>query len=140
MRTAAAALAAALALAAAPAAWACSCIRQSSAAEHLASTDLTFTGRVLGTRVAADGAAVTRFQVAETLKGRAPRTVAVSHHTVSATCGLTYRRGARVLVLAERRGAEWRTSLCSAPQYPESDYRRAARSGAPKPPLVPLER
>jgi hypothetical protein len=129
MRPVLAALTAALALSAAGTAWACSCIRQNSAAEHLAGTELAFTGRVLGTRVAADGSAVTRFQVRETLKGRAPaRTLAVSHHAVSATCGLTYKRGATVLVLADRRGSEWRTGLCSAPQFPEADYRRAARA------------
>ncbi|MBW3559219.1 MAG: hypothetical protein KY449_05520 [Proteobacteria bacterium] len=129
MRTVFAALAAAVALSTAGAALACSCMPQTSAAEHLAGTDLAFTGRVLGTRVDVQGYAVTRFRVAETLKGRAPRTVAVSHHTMGATCGLSYRPGARVLVLAERReGGVWRTSLCSAPQFPEVEYRQAARA------------
>lgn len=135
MRTVLLPLAAAVALLSPGAALACSCAPPSSAAEQLAATDLAFRGRVLDTRVDREGWAVTRFQVAETLKGRAPRTVAVSHHTISATCGLTYRRGVSVLVMAERRGAEWRTGLCSAPRFPIADYRRAART--PQSPAAP---
>jgi hypothetical protein len=134
MRTALAAIAAVLALASAGTALACSCIRQTSAAEHLAGIELAFRGRALDTRVDAQGWAVTRFRVAETLKGRVPRTVAVRHHTSSATCGLTYRRGATLLVLADADDAgAWRTGLCTAPQFSEAEYRRAARAGAPGP-------
>jgi hypothetical protein len=138
MRPVLAVLALAAAVAAPVVALGCSCIRQNSAAEHLQAIDLAFRGQVLDTRVNAEGSAVTRFRVTETIKGQAPRTIAVRHHTVSATCGLTYDRGATVLVLADRGDAgDWRTGLCTAPQFSEDEYRRAAGAGQALPQRTP---
>jgi hypothetical protein len=128
MRTVLASLAAAAALLSAGGALACSCAPPTSAAEQLAATDLAFTGRVLGTRVGRDGSAVTRFRPTSVIKGQASGVVAVTHHTDDATCGLTYRKGASVLVLADRDGGSWRTGLCSAPRFSEAGFRQAARA------------
>ena len=116
------------AVAAPAAALACSCMRQESAAAHLRAADLAFEGRALGTRVAPGGEAVTRFRVSQVLKGRrVPNTVEVGHQTNGAACGLSYRPGAAVLVLAHRvEPNRHRTGLCSTPQFPLAAYRTAA--------------
>ena len=139
MRTPLLALAAATALlASAGSALACSCIPYRSAAEHLAAADLVFKGRVLTQQSIGDGRARTTFRVAETLKGRAGRTIGVQHHTVSATCGVVFKPGQSVWVFANRRNdGSWSTNLCSLARFPETDYRRAAR-GEPVPTAPPV--
>ena len=133
MRLALALSAAAAGLAVAGAALACSCVPYRSAAEQLAATDLMFRGRVVSASTTGEGAAVTSFRVLEVIKGRASGTLRVRHRLDGASCGVRFRPGATVLVLAHRgnHGA-WRTGLCSAPRFPEADYRRAAR-GEPVP-------
>ncbi len=114
------------------AAMACSCLRAESAGQHLERIDLAFVGTVTDVRRAEGDQLVTRFRVHETLKGRAARTLSVRHRTQSAACGMRYKVGERALVLANGSDAEgWRTSLCSAPQFPVSEYKRAASGWLP---------
>jgi hypothetical protein len=119
---------------AAGAALACSCMRAESPAQHLSDVDLAFVGAPIGAQPIGRGEMETRFRVDESIKGRAPRTVAVRHRLDSAACGLRFRPGERQLVLASRseRGG-WTTSLCSQPQFSTAEYRRAAdgRPGRP---------
>ena len=132
MRLAAAVLAVAVSLFAAGSALACSCIAQTSAAEQLQGADVVFRGRVQSS-ASTPTEATTTFRVIETIKGRAGRTVRVRHARDSAACGVTFRRGSTVTVVADRdpQGA-LRTSLCALPRFPVEDYRRAAR-GEPVP-------
>ena len=132
MRLVLAAAAAAAGLAAANGALACSCVPYRSAAEQLAAADLMFQGRVLVQTAEGEGA-VTRFRVYRVIKGQVGRNVQIRHRLESASCGVRFTPGRTVLVLAQA-GADgfWRTGLCSAPRFPEDQYRRAAR-GEPVP-------
>ena len=133
MRPVIAVAALALSLAAAEAALACSCAPYRSAAEQLAATDLVFKGKVLADRPEAPGTAVARFRVYNVIKGHVGLAVQVRHTLDSASCGVRFKPGQTVLVLAHR-GADgfWRTGLCSAAWFPEAEYRAAAR-GEPVP-------
>ena len=131
-----AAVVAAAAFSAGTAALACSCVMFSSAAEQLKMTDVAFRGTVTSERLDREGGAVTTFRVVETIKGRAPRTVRVSHRVESAACGLRFKRGATVLVLAHQEEGRLSTGLCSQARFPVDQYRRAAR-GEPVPTLPP---
>ena len=127
MRVAAAVLAFAASMAAAAPALACSCIGPTSAAEQLQGADLVFRGRVQAS-ASSPLEATTTFRVLETIKGRAGRTIRVGHARDSAACGVTFRRGSVVTVIADRDAqGRLRTSLCSLPRFPLEDYRRAAR-------------
>lgn len=114
---------------------ACSCLRAESAASHAAMADVVFAGRAIDTRRLGPNEAATSFRVEAALKGRTGGVVQVGHGLESAACGVTFRPGERVLVLASRgpRG-ELRTSLCSRPQFPEAEYRRALAGGTLPPP------
>lgn len=121
---------------------ACSCLRPDTAEGHLASSHaaLVFKERGVGTRSFGDGSAATTFQLEEVLRGRAGRTVEIEHAVDSAACGMSFTPGRSVLVLATRRAPGTQasrssrrggaapvlsTSLCSQPQFPEAEYRRA---------------
>lgn len=121
-----AAVAAALLLAAGPA-LACSCAPETTAAEQLAEADQAFVGRVLHSRIGRDGEGRTVFRVEETLKGDGRGNVAVSHPTDGPTCGVRFRKGDRLLVLAVRDGRTLQTNLCLLPRHPLEDFRAAAR-------------
>ena len=133
MRTILAAAALAAGLAAAAPALACSCVPYRSAAEQLAGAELAFKGKVMADRADGPGRAVARFRVYSVIKGQVGLAVQVRHTLDSASCGVRFRPGQTVLVLAHR-GADgfWWTGLCSAPRFPEDQYRRAAR-GEPVP-------
>ena len=132
MRRIAHILAAALALVAisASTAWACSCLRAPDAESHLAGASVMFSGYVQSTKVdrQAGGSAVTRIRVVRTLKGRPLPVRVVRHGTDPAACGIAFRRGQFVTVLASASKDGLRLSLCgSTPQFPLADYERAAR-------------
>ena len=129
----AAALGASTLLAAAGAALACSCVPYASAAEQLAEADLLFKGRVVEERVHGRTSATTTFAVTEVIKGPAMRRVSLNHRLDGAACGVRFRPGAAVLLLAHRApDGTLRTGLCSRPRFPEGEYRRAVR-GEPVP-------
>ena len=127
-------LAGVLALGSAGAAQACSCV-PATAAEQLGRADVGFIGQVTKVESAGDNEARTTFRIVTPLKGKPGRTVVVRHRTSSPACGVSYKVGARRLVLARKQaGGEVSTSLCSAIGHPEADYLRP-RSGKPRPPV-----
>jgi hypothetical protein len=137
MRASAAVLALVIAAFSASAALACSCVIFNSAAEQLARSDVAFRGRVIGERLDPVGGAVTSFRVVEAIKGRTARTVQVRHRVDSAACGLRFKAGSTVLVLAHRTpGERLETGLCSQPRFAVDEFRRAAR-GEPVPTAPP---
>ena len=111
---------------------ACSCLMERSADAHLAIVQpaLVFKGTAVRGRRTRDGGAATRFRVVEVLKGKAGRSVVVRHGLDEDSCGIRYRRGQTLLVMADAGpDGELRTSLCSQPFYSEAEYRRALRLG-----------
>ena len=109
---------------------ACSCLRPESAAQHAREADVVFKGTPIGSRRTREGDAVTVFRVGDVLKGRLGSTVEVLHGTSSAACGLTFRPGQPVLVLADRAaGGRISTNLCWQPMFSERQYRQALGGG-----------
>lgn len=106
---------------------ACSCLRPESAAQQMADAQLVFIGRVERTTPRGnDGMAVTRFAALRTLKGEHQASRTIEHHTVSATCGVTYTPDSYVIVIAGAEGGRLSTSLCQQAGFDWSDYVAAA--------------
>lgn len=114
---------------------ACSCRPLASAAEHVASADTVFRGRVLSSAPdpsAPDLFAMTTFEVTAPLKMLshwAPSQPIIVRHAATRDgpqCSIWYEAGQEVLVAA-RAGADGHlhTSSCDAPHWPENDYRAA---------------
>lgn len=122
-----AALAAGLLLLVAGPALACTCAPETTAAEQLDGADQAFVGRVLHSRIGRAGEGRTVFRVEEALKGGGRGNVAVSHPTDGPTCGVRYRKGDRLLVLAVRDGRTLGTNLCLLPRHPLEEFRAAAK-------------
>jgi hypothetical protein len=121
------------------AALACSCVAFRSAAEHLATADVVFKGRVVAGASGPSGPARSSFRVLEVLKGRATGTVVVHHQLDSAACGVTFRPGKSVWIFAHRApDGSLRTGSCSMARFSEEEYRRAAlgRSVPISPPVM----
>jgi len=110
-------------------AWACSCIRFSSAAEQFERSEAVFRGRVLRTQRTGRYQSVTTFEVVEGLKGRLGGRVRVFHGTeTGGACGVIFRRGQVVAVTANlMQDGRWSTSSCSMPQFEWQEFRRVAR-------------
>ncbi len=105
---------------------ACSCLRAESAAAQMADAELVFIGRVERTAApGVDGMTKTRFVALRTLKGEHQDSRTIEHHTVSATCGMTYEADQYVIVLAGAEGGRLSTSLCQQPMFDWSDYLKA---------------
>lgn len=118
---------------------ACSCF-PTSPAEDYARADAVFRGRVVRTAWVGPAGEVNRtgkttFEVSETLKGRPAQRVTVQHGTMGSACGVTFRAGDTVVVLAERdRAGTLRTEACLI--HPRKDWealrRAAAARGSPR--------
>lgn len=109
---------------------ACSCLMERSAEGHLrvVKPALVFKGIAVSERRRRADEVTTRFRVLEVLRGQAGRTVALRHGLDESACGLRYRRGQTVLVMAHLgRDGRLHTSLCSQPFFSEAEYRRALR-------------
>jgi hypothetical protein len=109
---------------------ACSCGMYESARAQVEATDVIFVGRVIRTEAVpfAHDELVTTFEVLEELKGDIPRIVRVRHPApVCCLCFVTFTRGAEGLVFAHRYEGRLHTSLCSAPRFPEAEYRASLR-------------
>ena len=109
---------------------ACSCGMSESARAQVEATDVIFVGRVIRTErvLFAENEVVTTFEVREELKGQIPRIVRIRHPApVCCLCFVTFTRGAEGLVFAHRYEGRLHTSLCSAPHFPEAEYRAALR-------------
>ncbi|MCB9780403.1 MAG: hypothetical protein H6742_17695 [Alphaproteobacteria bacterium] len=108
-------------------AWACSCAPVDDPVAAMDDYDEVFVGRAEGTGFGCGQADVTtRFEVVEAFKGvDVGDTVQVEHGTQSASCGLTYDRGATYLVFA----AGGFSNLCSpgGPAMLEADTVQALR-------------
>lgn len=139
-------LAALAALISALPAMACSCLRFESAAEQAQSAELIFIGRVIDSGPERDPRTrmkrlgdwwagrpppvrghITTFQVDEALKGTPARNISLHHlpSTLSSQCGIDFRRGQALLVLAyPRTEGGYGTSLCALPQFPTESFRR----------------
>lgn len=115
------------------AALACSCPPLASAAEHVASADTVFRGRVLSSTrdpSAPDLFAITTFEVTAPLKmlshWDSSQLIIVRHAATrdGLQCSIWYDVGQEVLVVA-RVGADGYlyTSSCDAPRWHENDYR-----------------
>jgi hypothetical protein len=107
-----------VALAAPATAVACSCVGPMTEAEHRRDADVVFVGRV--ERVAHPGPGTSdparaRLRVQRVIKGRlGARRVTVETARDEAGCGVTFQRGARFRVYAEREaGGGLSTGLCS---------------------------
>ena len=108
---------------------ACRCIRYANAADQLRTADVMFIGRAEETAVEhADGVsrAVTRFSVQRTIKGHENAVRSVVHGTSPTMCGKTFQPGRTYTILASFHDGRLWTGACSAPQFPLSDYVRAA--------------
>jgi hypothetical protein len=119
-----------LLMASAAPALACSCGMYESARAQVNATDVIFVGRVIRTErvLFAEEELVTTFEVREELKGDVARTVRVRHPApVCCLCFVTFTRGAEGLVFAHRHEGRLHTSLCSAPHFPEAEYRAVLR-------------
>lgn len=117
-------------LASASFALACSCVRFRDAAEQIAGVDVAFIGVAQKTERAGlmTSDRVTTFRVSETLKGAAGRTVRVRHQIGDGgNCGISFRRNTPLLVFAHKQGSVLTTGRCSAPRFPEAEYRAALR-------------
>ena len=111
------------------AALACRCVRYANAADHLRTADVVFIGRAEETALEhADGVlgAVTRFSVQRTIKGHENAVRSVAHGTSPTMCGRTFQSGRTYTILASFRDGRLWTGACSTPQFPLSDYERAA--------------
>jgi hypothetical protein len=107
---------------------ACSCARYANAAAHAAEADVIFRGRVISTAPDGQYQQHTTFEVLETLKGEARATLVVRHGGAAlagAACGIVYRVGAEVLVIAHGGEGDLVTSSCSAPRWDIAAYRAA---------------
>ncbi|RZJ88864.1 MAG: hypothetical protein EON88_20665 [Brevundimonas sp.] len=119
---------------AAGAAWACSCVRYDSAAQQLAEAYVMFVGRMTSFSNHAMGddyphaMHMARFEVRRTIKGEALPVRAVMHAVDGAMCGVRFTPDRDYTILARVQDGVLTTSACSAPQFPLSDYERAARA------------
>lgn len=119
-----AAAVAASALLVAGAAWACSCRPYNSAAEQFAQADVMFVGRVVSTTERDRRSATTRFEVLRTLKGQRRTDVDIRHpfNDGGAGCGVEFRPGQTVTVIAHEGEDGLATNLCAMPRFPLEDY------------------
>jgi len=102
---------------------ACSCARQ-TLAQQAERAAVIFIGRSLGTEKASRFERVTTFRVTETLKGGRASTRRVVHaEGDGGNCGVSFRRGARTLVLTYRADGKLQTNLCAMPQGSEAEFR-----------------
>jgi hypothetical protein len=123
----------AIAVMAAGVAWACECTHWRSDAAQLAETDVAFVGEVVRTARETgpggeDGNLVTEFTVSRTLKGPHRQIRRIAHYPgpEGGPCGIDFRRGAEVLVLAGELDERLYTSSCHRPQFPLAAFERAA--------------
>lgn len=124
-------------------------MRAQSAAEQADNADIVFIGRVIDSGPEGDPRGwwkrlsdwtlrrpapmlvhdITTFQVDEALKGDPGENIAIRHINgdYSATCGVSFRRGEAILILAYRQhdGSGYSTSLCSMPQFSVDEFRAA---------------
>lgn len=117
------------------AALACSCRPIANAAEHIASADTVFRGRVIATTPdpsAPETFSITTFEVTAPLKmlphWDPANTIIVRHASTrdGPQCSIWYEVGQEALVVARvGAGGHLHTSSCDAPRWPEADYRRA---------------
>lgn len=105
---------------------ACSCMMPSSPEQHLQSYPVAFLGSVEGEKRKGAAEIITRFRVSKVLKGAAPIKVQVRHRWDEAACGVRFKKGSRVLVLAmnDDKGA-LQTSLCALPVFSQAQYSAA---------------
>lgn len=119
-----------VAAASATAAIACSCVNWQTPQAQLDQMDVAVIARPVWTRREVDGEAydgVTLFTVERTLKGEARQQWRIAHlvdHN-GPTCGVAFRPGERILLMATMHQGRLMTSACHGALFPIAAYERA---------------
>jgi hypothetical protein len=114
---------------------ACSCVEWRTPQEQLAEMDLAVVARAGWTRPEVGGRGpydgVTLFTVERTLKGERRTEWKIAHivDDDGATCGVRFRPGQRVILLARMQDGRLFTSLCHRARFSVSAYERALARG-----------